>query len=219
MSVGKGNCAICGKPLVYYRDAREMTCVTCGKRELGHSVCEDGHYVCDSCHRAGGVSCIMDVCLHATSANPIEIAMRAMDDNRIYPNGPEHHTLTGAALLAGYANAGGELDLENGLAELRTRSLDVPGGHLRLLGRMRFCDERGAGDEHHRRGDAHVARAVGSLPAPDLGNSRKHRRTRRSALLQAHVLHRHHDCRPVFRGGDRRPDGASRPGCMLVLRS
>lgn len=128
MSVGKGNCAICGKPLVYYRDAREMTCVTCGKRELGHSVCEDGHYVCDNCYRAGGVSCIMDVCLHATSANPIEIAMRAMDDNRIYPNGPEHHTLTGAALLAGYANAGGELDLENGLAELRTRSLDVPGG-------------------------------------------------------------------------------------------
>ena len=101
MSAGKGNCAICGKPLVYYRDAREMTCVTCGKRELGHSVCEDGHYVCDNCHRAGGVSCIMDVCLHATSANPIEIAMRAMDDNRIYPNGPEHHTLTGAALLAG----------------------------------------------------------------------------------------------------------------------
>lgn len=128
MGVGKGNCAICGKPLVYYRDAREMTCVTCGKRELGHSICEDGHYVCDSCHRAGGVDCIMDVCLHATSANPIEIAMRAMDDSRIYPNGPEHHTLAGAALLAAYANAGGELDREEALAELKTRSLDIPGG-------------------------------------------------------------------------------------------
>lgn len=128
MGVGKGNCAICGKPLVYYRDAREMTCVTCGKRELGHSICEDGHYVCDSCHRAGGVDCIMDVCLHTTSANPIEIAMQAMDDARIYPNGPEHHTLAGAALLAAYANAGGELDREEALAELKTRSLDIPGG-------------------------------------------------------------------------------------------
>lgn len=128
MGVGKGNCAICGKPLMYYRDAREMTCVTCGKRELGHSVCEDGHYVCDSCHRAGGVDCIMDVCLHATSANPIEIAMQAMDDARIYPNGPEHHTLAGAALLTAYANAGGGLDREEALAELKTRSLDIPGG-------------------------------------------------------------------------------------------
>ena len=128
MGVGKGNCAICGKPLVYYRDAREMTCVTCGKREPGHSICEDGHYVCDSCHRAGGVGCIMDVCLHTTSANPIEIAMQAMDDARIYPNGPEHHTLAGAALLAAYANAGGELDREEALAELKTRSLDIPGG-------------------------------------------------------------------------------------------
>lgn len=128
MSIGLAVCLVCGEPLEYFEEAQEVTCCVCGKKEHGHSVCRTGHYVCDACHRAGGVEQVMAFCASSKSADPIEIAMGIMDDKAIFPNGPEHHTLVGAALLTAYRNAGGTVDLGKALAELRTRSLNVPGG-------------------------------------------------------------------------------------------
>ena len=128
MSTGLAVCLVCGEKLEYFEEAQKVTCQLCGKIETGHSICTEGHYVCDACHRAGGVEQIMKYCQAADSKNPIEIAMEIMDDKVIYPNGPEHHTLVGAVLLAAYANAGGDVKLEKALEELRSRSLNVPGG-------------------------------------------------------------------------------------------
>lgn len=130
----KANCLICGKPLVYWEKAQEVTCHTCGKKEFGHSICEDGHYICDVCHRAEGVSYIIELCSSSDSCDPIEIMNEAMRDKSIYQNGPEHHTLIGAALITAFANAGGKasngepLDKDAALAELKKRSMQVPGG-------------------------------------------------------------------------------------------
>lgn len=134
MSAGKANCLVCGEPIVYWEEAREVTCVVCGKKETGHSVCSAGHYVCDACHRAEGVDFIIGLCSSCESVDPIEIMNEAMNDKSIYPNGPEHHTLIGAALITAYANAGGKspaggpLDKAAALDELRERSMQVPGG-------------------------------------------------------------------------------------------
>ncbi|MDO4289794.1 MAG: DUF5714 domain-containing protein [Eggerthellaceae bacterium] len=128
MAAGLAICLVCGEPLDYFEEAQEVTCHICGKKETGHSICTAGHYVCDACHRAGGVDWVMDYCARTTSKNPIEIAQAMMADKSIFPNGPEHHTLVGAALMVAYANAGGEVDLEKALAELKKRSLQVPGG-------------------------------------------------------------------------------------------
>lgn len=134
MATIKGNCLVCGKPLVYWVEAQELTCHLCGKKEFGHCLCSEGHYICNECHRSEGVAFIIDLCTESDSADPIEIMNEAMKDKSIYPNGPEHHTLVGAALIAACANAGGK-DLKGGpldkgaaLAELRKRSLQVPGG-------------------------------------------------------------------------------------------
>lgn len=128
MSAGKANCLVCGEPIVYHEQARELTCQICGKTELGHCACAAGHYVCDACHRSEGVRESCDFLAAATSKNPVELAAPMMDKDVIYPNGPEHHTLIGASLLVAFANAGGNIDKEQGLAELRKRSLNVPGG-------------------------------------------------------------------------------------------
>lgn len=128
MGSGKANCAVCGKPLAYFEEAQQVQCAICGADDLGHSICVDGHYVCDSCHRAGGVRFIMETCRQSDSTDPIRLAQQMMSHQSIYPNGPEHHTLIGAALLTAYKNAGGEVDLDNALDELQTRSLQVPGG-------------------------------------------------------------------------------------------
>lgn len=134
MTIGKANCLVCGDPLVYWGEAREATCHICGKKELGHCACESGHYICNTCHRVEGVDYILGLCSRSESTDPIEIVNEAMQDKSIYPNGPEHHTLIGAALITAYANAGGKnpkgepLNKAAALSELRKRSLQVPGG-------------------------------------------------------------------------------------------
>lgn len=128
MSAGKANCLICGQPIVYFEEAQEVECAVCGKKETGHCVCKDGHYVCDACHRTKGAEFALELCGASTSKNPIEILIQAMSDKSIYPNGPEHHTLVGATLLAAYRNAGGDIELSRALDELKKRSLQVPGG-------------------------------------------------------------------------------------------
>lgn len=134
MSNAKANCLVCGAPLIYWEDAREVTCHICGKVETGHSICEARHYICDACHRSEGVNHIIGLCSRSDSADPIAIMNEAMQDKSIYPNGPEHHTLVGAALITAYANAGGkgvggeQLDKGAALAELEKRSMQVPGG-------------------------------------------------------------------------------------------
>ena len=128
MSMGEANCLVCGKPLVYWEEARSVTCQVCGREETGHCVCEDGHYVCNECHRREGVEHILALCSGTQSKNPVHIMVEAMGHRSIYPNGPEHHTLVGAALLAAYANAGGGIELPRALEEMRSRSMCVPGG-------------------------------------------------------------------------------------------
>ena len=128
MSAGKANCLVCGEPIIYHEQAQEYTCHLCGKTETGHCACAAGHYVCDACHRSEGVRQSNEYLAAATSKNPVELAMHMMDQAVIYPNGPEHHTLIGACLLAAYANAGGDINKEKALKELKKRSMQVPGG-------------------------------------------------------------------------------------------
>lgn len=128
MSQGEPNCLICGAELVYANEAAEQVCVICGKKEMGKTTCSKGHYVCNACHRRGGVEFGLDYCLKCASTNAVEILQQLMSDKSVYPNGPEHHTLIGAAVMTAYANAGGKMDLAAGLKELVARSLQVPGG-------------------------------------------------------------------------------------------
>lgn len=124
----RGSCLICGADLVYFQEAKEMTCVFCGKRELSHASCKDGHYVCDACHARKGIEAVMRECRTTKSRNPIEIMQKIMADPYIYMHGPEHHVMAGAALLAAYHNCGGEVDLDWALAEMKERGGQVPGG-------------------------------------------------------------------------------------------
>ena len=124
----RGACLICGADLVYFQEAKEMTCVFCGKRELSHASCKDGHYVCDACHARKGIEAVIRECRTTKSRNPIEIMQKIMADPYIYMHGPEHHVMAGAALLAAYHNSGGEVDLDWALAEMKERGGQVPGG-------------------------------------------------------------------------------------------
>ncbi len=118
---------ICGAPLKYLDGEQQIQCVVCKKIENTKTVCINGHYVCDACHTKG-IDGIFAVCLNEKSKNPVAIMEKLMSLPFCHMHGPEHHVMVGSALLTAYKNAGGKIDLEKGLQELKSRAEKVPGG-------------------------------------------------------------------------------------------
>jgi len=120
-------CLICGEPLEYLHAETAMPCALCGKAFPSKTRCVQGHYVCDECHTQG-IDQIFSVCLRETSRDPIAVMEKLMALPMCHMHGPEHHIMVGAALLTAYRNAGGDIDLEKALREMRSRGAKVPGG-------------------------------------------------------------------------------------------
>lgn len=125
--MNKENCLICRAPLLYRTRDELMTCAICRKEEPSKVRCENGHYVCNSCHTQG-MDSLLSLCLSETSCDPIVILDNMMNLPSCHMHGPEHHVMVGAALLTAYRNAGGELQLAEALQEMYSRGQAVPGG-------------------------------------------------------------------------------------------
>ena len=72
-------CLICGAPLVYLNEGKEMECAICHKKQISSAQCERGHFVCDECHTKG-VDVILKICLESNSKDPIHIIRQMMDE-------------------------------------------------------------------------------------------------------------------------------------------
>ncbi len=123
----KEECLICKAPLEYLNEDIQMECVICHKKESSKTRCKNGHYICNECHMQG-IDGIFGVCLSEASKNPIDILNKLMSLPFCHMHGPEHHIMVGAALLTAYKNAGGDIDLNKALSEIRNRGKSVPGG-------------------------------------------------------------------------------------------
>ena len=60
---------------------------------------------------------IRDIC-EEKGTDPGRIFRSMAGRDYISMHGPEHHVLDGACILTAYANAGGDIDLEEGLRQL-----------------------------------------------------------------------------------------------------
>lgn len=123
----KEECLICRAPLEYLHEDILMECSICHKQEMSKTRCIKGHYVCNVCHTKG-IDGIIGLCLEEDSRNPIEIIRKMMDMPFCHIHGPEHHIMTGCALLTAYRNSGGDIDLRSALNEMISRGSKVPGG-------------------------------------------------------------------------------------------
>lgn len=123
-----GACLLCGATLVYESAAKQMECAVCHKVVESNAKCENGHFICDDCHRAPALSVIRHIGLNTELKNPVAIAKWMMRHPAVHMHGPEHHVLGGAALLAAYRNSGGDLELKDALLELEKRGGAIPGG-------------------------------------------------------------------------------------------
>ena len=126
-------CLICKAPLEYLQEDIKMECAICHKTELSKTRCINGHYVCNECHRKG-IDSIFGVCLSETSRDPVEILNKMMKMPFCHMHGPEHHIMVGAALLTAYKNAGGDIDLDKALWEMKNRGQNIPGGSCGFWG-------------------------------------------------------------------------------------
>lgn len=127
-------CLICGAPLVYLPEAKPMECAGCGRTFSSNAMCENGHFICDDCHRAPALVVIRQRCLEAKDTDPIALAEKLMQEPTVHMHGPEHHVLVGAALLTAYHNVTGKPGLENDLEKMVQRGKQVPGGACGFFG-------------------------------------------------------------------------------------
>ena len=125
----KNGCIICGKNLAYKDESEMLTCFYCGKQFAANVTCEDGHYVCDSCHASSANDLIETLCISTQLKSPLELAESIMSHPEVKMHGPEHHFLVPAVLLAAYYNITGQQDnKELAIKEARKRASKVPGG-------------------------------------------------------------------------------------------
>lgn len=122
------NCLICGKPLVYERMSRVRTCRICGKTAASACSCEDGHFVCDSCHAASSIAFFIPALLASKETDPMKLFETVIRMKDVHMHGPEHHMIVPCALITAYHNCTGCLDLKPALREAVSRGSQVPGG-------------------------------------------------------------------------------------------
>ncbi len=107
--------------------------------------------------------------------NPVRMFKNLTKKEYIAMHGPEHHILDGACLLVAYHNAGGKIDLEEGLRKILQEGLRMPGAMCGLWGicgaissigaALAIIDGTGPLSEDGTWGDhmGYTARAIGEL--------------------------------------------------------
>ncbi len=129
----EAGCMVCGAPLAYRHEERAETCEYCGTTGFANAVCENGHYVCDTCHAAGALAVIGHLCRNTTETDMVELLRRIRRHPGIPVHGPEHHSLVPGIILATYRNLGGHLADAMFETALR-RGGQVPGGSCAFVG-------------------------------------------------------------------------------------
>ncbi|MDO4500834.1 MAG: DUF5714 domain-containing protein [Erysipelotrichaceae bacterium] len=66
--------------------------------------------------------------------NPVRIFKNIVKKEFVNMHGPEHHILDGSCILVAYKNAGGNIDLEKALENLKNEGLRMPGAMCGLWG-------------------------------------------------------------------------------------
>lgn len=127
-------CLLCGAGLVYCKQSQAITCSLCLQVSDSHAQCEEGHFVCDSCHRLPAFDLIEQTCNASSDVDPVRLADVLMMNPSVKMHGPEHHFLVPAVLITAYCSAHGDDSKRDKLRTARKRAEDVKGGFCGLHG-------------------------------------------------------------------------------------
>ncbi len=106
------DCMVCGMPLIYLQAERKEVCAFCGTAGRANCTCEQGHFVCDTCHAAGALAVIGHLCATTEEKDMIALMHMIRSHPSVPMHGPEHHGLVPGVILATYRNLGGTVNRE-----------------------------------------------------------------------------------------------------------
>jgi hypothetical protein len=179
-------CEICGKDLVYATEIdgyKELKCELCENIIKTNIYCEDGHFICDSCHMKGPIEIIEDICENTKIKDPFKLAEKIMKHHKFKMYGPEHHVLTPAVIITVLRNnnitkPNGELITLFDIKEAIRRASKIPGG---------WCGFYGSCGAGMGSGVA-ISIFTGANPSKDIPRSLANEMTSRSLLKIADNL-------------------------------
>ncbi|MDY6953929.1 MAG: DUF5714 domain-containing protein, partial [Thermodesulfobacteriota bacterium] len=126
-------CMVCGAPITYLSEPKEVTCAYCQKTFSANALCEKGHFVCDTCHLKDGLKAIERICLQTEETDMLALLEAIRRHPAIPVHGPEHHALVPGIVLATFRNLGGDIG-PSVIAEGIKRGSTIAGGHCAFMG-------------------------------------------------------------------------------------
>ena len=120
-------CVICGAGLIYGESVLRV-CSVCGRKKPSNAKCENGHFVCDSCHMYGAYAAVVSFLKNSGEPDPVKLFNSAMGLKNVHMHGPEHHFIVPMVLLTAYRNCGGKLNYDGAMGEAYKRGSQLPGG-------------------------------------------------------------------------------------------
>ncbi|NIN34940.1 MAG: radical SAM protein [Gammaproteobacteria bacterium] len=165
------HCMVCGAPLDYRAEGTGVTCSKCGQEEISAIVCPKGHYVCNTCHSIQPLTLLPELASNTISQAPEDILEELLALPNLPMHGPEHHAMSGLAMLLASERAGIKLP-GNFIEECIRRSMQIPGG---------TCGYHGACGGAVSLGVA-VSIITGATPLTGLARGMAHRATAMALL-------------------------------------
>jgi len=129
----RSGCMVCGVPLVYDNRPSEAACSYCGAKQQTTALCENGHFVCDTCHTEGALVVIERVCLQTDETDMIALLDRIRRHEAVRVHGPDHHAMVPGIILATARNLGAPVSEEMIRLGIQ-RGGRVGGGHCAYMG-------------------------------------------------------------------------------------
>ncbi len=111
-------CMICGAELLYGQTRTLMECAICKRVDETVARCEQGHFVCDECHRSDPLKSLSYLCHESVETDMIGLLKQIRRVDNFPVNGPEHHSLAPAIVLTCFRNLGGHVtqaDISEGI--------------------------------------------------------------------------------------------------------
>ncbi|OGU60422.1 MAG: hypothetical protein A2X64_05905 [Ignavibacteria bacterium GWF2_33_9] len=96
----KSTCVLCGEELLVLEKPITTVCDYCGKRGITSHQCVAEHYICNECLEGTANEFIKNECIQYSGHDPIELAIKLMNNPKIRMHGAEHHFLVPAVMTA-----------------------------------------------------------------------------------------------------------------------
>ncbi|WP_190259546.1 DUF5714 domain-containing protein [Pelotomaculum schinkii] len=147
-------CLVCGGELFYNADsAIDVKCVICGKEEQSNTICVNGHYICDACHREKVLDVVERVCVATDLTDPVEITLQIFKLPGLHMHGPEYHSIVAAVLVTAYGNSVKDKQAQ-AIKEAIKRGKDIKGRGMRDSWRLWGRGRRGSRLFYHPSGNS-----------------------------------------------------------------